>query len=310
MLRENIPLQKFRLSIFPLIIVIEIALSALFLSMPYYEGEFGVLSGRGYSLFFGWLLAIIPLFVIVGAILLFLSAFSLSNSPAKEFFHSDKKMQIVGFSTIFVVYLQIVSMAITQIYYVPFYPDLTSLYLLIIALSLFLPVLLYFMANFEIEPSATYALSHETPTRIKLAAIWLIFLTGVMQIFSTLWEILVVGLILLVVSFFFFQLNRLSVSLVPIVLIIHFALSAVMTAIAFLIMYSQIELFAGIDFDFGFTQQILFVVFVLIVPGLISIILGQSFFRKWLLAWVRSLYPETGMELIQYDYSDDDEEEE
>lgn len=309
MIRENIPLQKFRLSIFPLIIIIEIALSVLFLSMPFYEKEIGVLSGRGYSLFFGWLLAIIPLFVIVGAILLFLSAFSLTNSPAQEFFHSDKKMQIVGFSTIFVIYLQIVSMAITQIYYVPFYPDLTSLYLLIIALSLFLPVLLFFMANFEVDPKAIYALSLETPTRIKLAAIWLIFLTGVMQIFSTLWEMLVIGLILLVVSYFFFFLNRLSVSLVPIVLIIHFVFSTVMTIISFLVLFSQMELLADITFDFGFTQQIIFTVTFLIIPGLISLLLGQSFFRKWLLAWVRSLYPEPEMELIQYDYSDDDEEE-
>lgn len=309
MIRENIPLQKFRLSIFPLIIVIEIALSVLFLSMPYYEIEIGVLSGRGYSLFFGWLLAIIPLFVIVGMILLFLSAFSLTNSPAKEFFHSDKKMQLVGFSTIFVIYLQIVSMAITQLYYVPFYPDLTSLYLLIIALSLFLPVLLFFMANFEVEPKAIYALSLETPTRIKLAAIWLIFLTGVMQIFSTLWEMLIIGLILLVVSYFFFFLNRLSVSLVPIVLIIHFVFSTVMAIISFLVLFSQMELLADITFDFGFTQQIIFTVTFLIIPGLISLLLGQSFFRKWLLAWVRSLYPEPEMELIQYDYSDDDEEE-
>lgn len=242
-------------------------------------------------------------------ILLFLSAFSLTNSPAKEFFHSDKKMQLVGFSTIFVIYLQIVSMAITQLYYVPFYPDLTSLYLLIIALSLFLPVLLFFMANFEVEPKAIYALSLETPTRIKLAAIWLIFLTGVMQIFSTLWEMLIIGLILLVVSYFFFFLNRLSVSLVPIVLIIHFVFSTVMAIISFLVLFSQMELLADITFDFGFTQQIIFTVTFLIIPGLISLLLGQSFFRKWLLAWVRSLYPEPEMELIQYDYSDDDEEE-
>ena len=70
------------------------------------------------------------------------------------------------------------------------------------------------------------------------------------------------------------------------------------------------ELLAEITFDFGFTQQIIFTVIFLIIPGLISLLLGQSFFRKWLLAWVRSLYPESEMELIQYDYSDDDDEEE
>jgi hypothetical protein len=307
MIRQEIPLKKFRLSIFPLIILIEIALIVLFLAMPFYEVGTYVYSGQGYSLFFGWLLAVISLLVIVGSLLLFLSAFNLSNSPVKDFFHSEKRMQIVGYSTIFGVYLQIVSLAITQIYHTIFYPAEASTYLLILAFSLLMPVLLYFMANFETESEAIYALSDETPTRLKLSALWLIFLTCVMQIFSTLWEILIVGLVLLVVSYFFFQLNRYSVSLVPIVLIIHFVLSAIMTVVAFMIMYSQNELLADIEFDFGFSQQILFIVFVLIIPGIISLVLAQSLFRKWLLAWVRSLHPEPEME-ITLEYVGEEEE--
>jgi len=300
MIRENIPLRNFRLSIFPLIIVIELTLSVLFLVMPYYDSKFGALYD-GYSIFFGWLLAGISLFVIIGVILLFLSTFNLTNSPAKEFFHSDKKMQLVGFSTIFVIYLQIVSLAITQIYYTLFYPDLTSIYMLIIALSLILPVLLYFMANYEIEPKTTYALSNETPTRIKLTAIWVIFLSGVMQIFATEWAFLVIGLILLVSTYFFFFLNRLAVPLIPIILLVHFAFSTLMTVLSFINLSNLIDTIKSLGYNFETTQAIIMSVVVLIIPGLISLILGQSFFRRWLLDWVRSLYPEPEME-IQLEY--------
>ena len=305
MIRENIPLKNFRLSIFPLIIVIELALSILFLVMPFYDSEFGALS-FGYSIFFGWLLAGISLLVVVGVILLFLSTFDLTKSPFKEFFHSDTKMQLVGFFTIFIIFLQIVSLAITQIYYALFYPDLTSIYLLILALSLFLPVLLYFVANFEIKPEITYALSEETPTRIKLTAIWLIFLTGVMQIFATEWAFLVIGLIILVGTFFFFFLNRLAVSLMPIILLIHFAFSVLMVVLSFINLSNLIDTIKSLGYNFGTTQAIIMSVVVLIIPGIISLILGQSFFRRWLLDWVRSLHPEPEME-IQLEYVGDED---
>ena len=210
-------------------------------------------------------------------------------------------MQLVGFSTIFVIFLQIVSLAITQIYYALFYPDITSIYLLILALSLFLPVLLNFMANFEIKPEITYALSEETPTRIKLTAIWLIFLTGVMQIFATEWAFLVIGLIILVGTFFFFFLNRLAVSLMPIILLIHFAFSVLMAVLSFINLSNLIDTIKSLGYNFGTTQAIIMSVVVLIIPGIISLILGQSFFRRWLLDWVRSLHPEPEME-IQLEY--------
>jgi hypothetical protein len=47
-------------------------------------------------------------------------------------------------------------------------------------------------------------------------------------------------------------------------------------------------------------------VVVLIIPGIISLILGQSFFRRWLLDWVRSLHPEPEME-IQLEYVGDED---
>ncbi|MHA1531553.1 MAG: hypothetical protein ACTSR6_06100 [Candidatus Heimdallarchaeota archaeon] len=305
MIRENIPLRNFRLSVFPLIIVIELAVSILFLVMPYFDSEFGALS-YGYSIFFGWLLAGISLLVAVGALLLFLSTFNLTNSPAREFFHSETKIQLVGFSTIFVIFLQIVSLAITQIYYAIFYPDLTSIYLLILAFSLILPVLLYFTANFEIKPETTYALSKETPTRIKLTAIWLIFLTGVMQIFATEWAFLVIGLIILVGTYFFFFLNRLSVSLMPVILLIHFAFSVLMAVLSFINLNDLIETIESLGYNFGTTQAIIMSVVVLIIPGIISLILGQSFFRRWLLDWVRSVHPEPEME-IQLEYVGDED---
>jgi hypothetical protein len=307
MIRENIPLRSFRLAIFPLVIVIELTLFVLFLVMPYYDIEFGALS-RGYTIFFGWLLAVISLLVIVGVILLLLSTFQLANSPAREFFHSDKKMQLVGFSVIFVIFLQIVSLSITQIYYALFYPDLTSLYLLIIALSFILPVLLYYMANFEMDPENTYSLSHETPTRIKVTTIWLIFLTGVMQIFATEWAFLVIGLVILVGTYFFFFLNRPAVSLMPIILLIHFAFSALMAALSFIDLDNLISTISDLGYNFGTTQAIIMSIVVLIIPGIISLVLGQSFFRKWLLAWVRSLHPEPDMEITPFDYTEEEEE--
>ncbi len=273
--------------------------------MPYFDSEFGALS-YGYSIFFGWLLAVTSLLVVIGALLLFLSTFNLTNSPAKEFFHSEKKMQLIGFSTIFVIFLQIVSLAITQIYYALFYPDLTSIYLLILALSLFLPVLLYFIANFEIKSETTYALSKETPTRIKLTALWLIFLIGVMQIFATEWAILVVGLIILVGTYFFFFLNRFAVSLMPIILLIHFAFSVLMAVLSFVNLSNLIETIESLGYNFGTTQAIIMSVVVLIIPGIISLILGQSFFRRWLLEWVRSVHPEPEME-IQLEYVGDED---
>ncbi|MBK5113269.1 MAG: hypothetical protein KGD59_02215 [Candidatus Heimdallarchaeota archaeon] len=308
MIRENVPLKNFRLAIFPLIIVVELTLSVLFLVMPYFDVEFGALS-RGYSIFFGWLLASISLLVVAGAILLLLSAFDLPNSPAREFFHSDKKMQAVGFSVIFIMYLQIVSLSITQLYYALFYPDLTSLYLLIIALSLILPVLLIYMANYEMKPENTYALSHETPTRIKLTAIWLIFITGVMQIFAAEWAFLVIGLIILVGTYFFFFLNRPAVTLMPIILLIHFAFSVLMVVLSFIDLQNLIDTIKDLGYNFGTTQAIIMSVVVLIIPGIISLVLGQSFFRKWLLAWVRSLHPEPEMEITPFDYEEDEEDE-
>jgi len=305
MIRETIPLKKFRLAIFPLIMLLELALLVLFLVMPYYDTEFG-LPSFGYSIFFGWLLAGSSLVVIVGLILLLLSAFKLTNSRAKEFFHSDKRMQMIGFSTIFVIFLQIVALAITQIYYSLFSPDFTSLYLLIIGLSLLLPVLLYYMANYEIEPEGIYALSHETPTRIQLTALWLLFLTGVMQIFATEWAFLVIGLIILVGTYFFFFLNRLAVSLMPIIMLVHFAFSVLMSILSFIDLDRLITTLQDIGYNFGLTQAIIMSVVVFIIPGLISLILGQSFFRKWLLAWVRSLHPEPEME-IQLEYVGEEE---
>ncbi len=305
MIRKTIPLRNFRLTVFPLIIVIELALSILFLVMPYFDSEFGALS-HGYSIFFGWLLAVTSLLVVVGALLLLLSTFDLTNSSAKEFFHSEKKMQLVGFSTIFVIFLQIVSLAITQIYYAVFYPDLTSIYLLILALSLFLPVLLYYIANLESDPQTTYALSKETPTRIKLTAIWLIFLTGVMQIFATEWAFLVIGLIILVGTYFFFFLNRPAVSLMPIILLIHFAFSVLMAVLSFVNLSDLIATIESLGYNFGTTQAIIMSVVVLIIPGIISLILGQSFFRRWLLEWVRSVHPEPEME-IQLEYVGDED---
>ncbi|MHA1365290.1 MAG: hypothetical protein ACTSP5_02620, partial [Candidatus Heimdallarchaeota archaeon] len=56
--------------------------------------------------------------------------------------------------------------------------------------------------------------------------------------------------------------------------------------------------------------------FVLIVPAVISLLLTQSLFRKWILEWAREIQPVEEMEIDRYyeedgeDYEDEEELEE
>lgn len=303
MINESIKLKFFRLTIFPLIMIIELVLSVLFLVMPYFDTN-TYSRAMGYQLFFGWLLSVLSLFAFISILLLFLSSFNYKESRFSAFFTDERKVQIIGYATVFLLYLQIVSLGVTQIYQAPFMRDLTPLYSLILGISLLLSILLYFLANFESVPTRVYAFSEESLVRFKLTAFWLIFLTGAMQLFATEWSILVIGLLFLVTSFFFFFLYRYSVILTPIVLIVHFAFSSLMAGISLSDIITLLENLNTGGIEVSHPQAITLSVFFLIVPAIISIVLAQSFFRKWVLAWVKEINPEPEME-VQLEYADE-----
>ncbi|MBN1329234.1 MAG: hypothetical protein JXA54_07150 [Candidatus Heimdallarchaeota archaeon] len=294
MSETRIPLFLFRVIFFPIIIFIELALSVLFLIMPYYPIE-GAIVFIGYMTVLGWLLTSTALFIIVGSFLLFSSAFNYKNERLKEFFGSDKVMRIIGFLTIFLIFVQIVLLSISQIYYILYSTSVGFVYLQIIILSIIPPFFLYFLANFGKDENIKYALSRDAPLRIKLTALWMIFLTMTIQIFATNWEFIFIGLILLVTGYFFFYLYRSAATLTPITLIIHFSFSVLMTVLSFVFMDETIQDLMNSGEPVTIAQAALLTTFIFIIPGLISIVLAQSFFRKWVLAWIKEARPEPEM---------------
>lgn len=297
----NHSLRKFRLFFFPLMFLLELSLAVLFLTMPFYRqpSREAIL---GSSLAFGWVLASFCLIIGFGTILLFLSAFS-SRLPRFPLLSNHKRLRLVTFIVIFLVFVQIVLIAITQIYYTPFTQGTTAASLLIIGLSLLLPLLLYFAANFASGSSEIFALSAEAPLRIKLTAIWMIFLVGTMQIFATQWEIIVIGLILLGSTYYFFFLNKYSFIITPTVLIIHGAFSALVSIFYFANLNQQVANFQEMGFeDFTSTQAIIITTAFFVVPGSISFFLAQSLFRRWVIDWIKERNQVTDEELIIADY--------
>jgi hypothetical protein len=51
------------------------------------------------------------------------------------------------------------------------------------------------------------------------------------------------------------------------------------------------------------SQVYAFAFAVFLVPGIISLVLAQSFFRKWVLKWIREARPEPKME-IELEFAD------
>ncbi|NHJ83890.1 MAG: hypothetical protein FK734_00425 [Asgard group archaeon] len=281
---------------FSIISCIELTLAILFLVLPFYSVTTLDLF-IGYTTFFGWLLAALSIFIAVTFLFLFLSTFAFHSERMASFFNSEWNVRIISFVGFFLIYLQIVGLAITQIYYAIFDIENPYYVLLIVILSVLLPAFLYFIANFEESPSRIYALSRDAPLRIKLLAIWLIFLTGTMQILSVQWEILIIGLLLLVAAYLFFFLNRSAIAVVPSILLIHVLFSIITSVISFLYIDEFLVILATNGLITTKPIAYLFSVMILIIPGLISLILGQSILRKWVFGWIKNVQPDIEMEI-------------
>ncbi|HUU79100.1 MAG TPA: hypothetical protein VMX55_12200 [candidate division Zixibacteria bacterium] len=128
-------------------------------------------------------------------------------------------------------------------------------------------------------------------------------MTGIMQIFSTNLTILLVSLTFLLVSYFFFNLNLLSVSLTPILMIIHSAFSIFFSVTIFTHLQDQ-----EILLDYTQPEVIVITTFFFVVPAVISLILAITFFQKKILSWVKDIQPQEDLSLY-YKLEEDDEEE-
>lgn len=295
MLRANLPLKLFRLVLFPVLISVEIALLVLLLVMPFYSVS-TLLESPGYTTIFGWILAVLALLSIVGMFLLMITSFELKGSKATNFFHDMKKIRILTLVIISTIFIQIVVLAITQIYYTIFDRSTTPTTLLILSLSLILPIFFYFIANLE-ERIIPYSLSKDVPLRLKLTTLWLVFLAGAMQIFSTEWTFIIIGLLVLLTAISFFFLNRYAAILTPSILLIHFTFSTVIAIVSLVNKEDFMQELINAGESITNPQVYAIVIFIFFIPGLISLILAQSFFRKWVLAWIRDIHPKPEMEI-------------
>ena len=305
-LRENLPIRKFRLIYFPLHFVIEITLLVLCLVLPFYDVKVGALKLGATSLF-GIILASIS-FLIAGAMgYLFLTGINFKNEKA-SFLSNTNINQIISFSVVFLLLARIGVIALSFLYQIPFSADKTAAVLMLIFVSTLTPFMFYFISNFEDSPSRIYSLNKEAPTTLKLATIWMVFLVGAMQIFSTEIAILIVSLVLLFTSYFFFRLDRWAISLSAIILFIHAAFSFLFAGVVFANLNDQVTAFREQGFDFTQTDAILVNVFFFLIPGIISIIIGGNFYRKSVTGWVKSLYAsDDEMDILSY-YETDDED--
>ena len=299
-LKENLTLKYFRLIYFPFQILLEISLTVLFFILPFYNVHGGI-SIIGYASVFGIILACTSFILAAGISFLFCSSFHFNNKRV-QFLSNEKNLKILIIGTIFLLLVRIGILAISFLYQIPFSSDRTAVTLLIIGLSTLPPFLLYFLSNFEISPSRTFALSKEAPLTIKMAAIWLVFLASTMQIFSTEILILIISLIILITTYFFFNLHKLAVSLSAITLFIHAAFSFLLAGIVFANVAEQVTSFNELGFDYTQTDAILVNIFFFLIPGIISLIIAVNFYRKSVSGWVKSLYPSPDDELEIIDY--------
>ncbi|NHK31919.1 MAG: hypothetical protein FK730_11245 [Asgard group archaeon] len=295
MIRENLSLKLYRLILFPVLILVELALLVLLLVMPFYSTS-TLLKSPGYATIFGWLLAALALLSIVGMLLLIITSFELKGSKATQFFHDMKKIRILTIVIISIIFIQIAVLAITQNYYTIFDRSSTSITLLILALSLILPVFFYFIANFE-ERIIPYSLSTDVPLRLKLTTLWLVFLAGAMQILAIEWGFIIIGVFVLLTAIYFFLLNRYAAILTPSILLIHFTFSAAIGIVSLVNKEDFMQEIINTGGSITDFQVYAIVIFVFFIPGLISLILAQSFFRKWVLAWIRDVQPKPEMEI-------------
>lgn len=305
LLRKNLTLKYFRLIYFPLHFIFEITLIVLFLVLPFYDVKKGI-PVAGYASVFGIILASISFILAVGISYLFISSFHFKKERA-HFLSDEKSLKIVITGIIFLLLARIGILASSFSYQIPFSYDRTAATLLLIGTSTLAPFMLHYLSNFEVSPTRIFSLSKDAPLTIKIAMIWLIFLTGAMQIFSTQIAILVISLIILITSYFFFILNRLTVSLTAIILFIHSAFSFFFAGIVFANMNTQIAKFNEEGFDYSRTDVILVNVFFFLIPAIISLIIAGNFFRKSVTGWVRMLYPEDEMDIANYYDGEDDD---
>ncbi len=309
-LKENLTLKYFRLIYFPIHFLLEITLTVLFLIMPF-SIQKGSFSTAGYTCVFGIILACTSFILAVGISYLFISVFQFRKEERAQFFNKEKNQKIFIISIVFLLLVRIGILACALVFQIPFTAefDRTAAILVLIGISTIPPFLLHFLSNFEISPTRVFSLSKEAPLTIKIATIWLVFLTGAMQVFSTEPVILIISLIILICSYFFFILNRLAVSFSAIVLFIHAAYSFLVTGIIFANMEEQVAKFNEQGFDYTQTDALLVNIFFFLIPGVISLVLAVNFYRKSVTSWVRSLYPdsESEMEITNY-YADEDED--
>ncbi|NHJ48397.1 MAG: hypothetical protein FK733_11490 [Asgard group archaeon] len=302
MIRSDITLKLFRLILFPVLMLIEGTLLVLFLTQSFYQVDSPDIV-KGYSLVWGWVLAVIGFLLIIDFLLLFLTAFNYKNEKVMEFFSNNRAIRIITLATSGVLFAQIAILAVSQIFYTFLNRDYTSIYLIIIALSLILPVLLVFIGNLEPESEIPYSLSPETPMRLKLTTLWLAFLAGAMQIFAVEWSFVIIGTLVLAMTVYFFYLSRYAAVVIPSILLIHFVFSTVIAIVSLVNMENFIQelIAAGGSITDPQVYAIVFAVF--ITPGIISLVLAQSFFRKWVLKWIREVRPEPKME-IELEFAD------
>lgn len=300
MLRSEIPLKYFRLIFFPIHFLIEISLIILFLVGRYYN-PITLETSIGITSMWGWFLVIPSLFISACIVILFISGLKLKK-PSR-FLTNDFSLITITYILSYLSLARIALIPLSLLYVIPFGPSKTIANLIIITLSLIPPFPMYFLANFTNSPQKTYALTKDAPISIKISMIWILFLTGVMQIFSTNLTILLVSLTFLLVSYFFFNLNLLSVSLTPILMIIHSAFSIFFSITIFTHLQDQ-----EILLDYTQPEVIVITTFFFVVPAVISLILAITFFQKKILAWVKGIQPQEDLSLY-YEVEEDEEEE-
>ncbi len=308
-LRENLTQKYFRLIYLPIHFLIEIALTVLFLVMPFFILAKS-LPTAGYATAFGIILASVSIILAVGIFYLFICGFNFKKEQA-QFLYNEKSQRIIIIGIIFLLLARIGVLAISFLYQVPFaseHGDRTVATLVLIGVSTLAPFMLHFLSNFEVSPSKIFSLSKEAPPTIKIATIWLVFLIGTMQVFSEEIVILIISLIILITSYFFFILNRLAVSLTAISLFIHSAYSFLFTGIVFANLEQLRADFNSDGYDYSRLDVTLVNVFFFLLPGIISLIIAGNFYRKSVTGWVRSLYPDDEME-IEYYYVTNEEDE-
>ncbi|MEA2070276.1 MAG: hypothetical protein U9O98_03205 [Asgard group archaeon] len=301
------PAQQLRTNIVQLIVFslfscLEVFLAIIFLVSNYYGSDLAYIA-TGSELSFGWLLSVFSLLL---ALLSLFNVFSLLPITATRFLRRVLIRRIVLLSNAFGYFLQITLLAICQLFYIPFSSGRSHVNVVMIGLSLLPPVILYFFANIprpqEKAPvKPLYALSDDAPLRIRLTAFWLLFLTSMTQIFSTQWEIVVVGALLLLSTYLFFFLYEVSAILTPLVLIVLGSFLLLVSIVSFINLNELVISFQDMGFEYNTRQAIIVIVFFFIIPGIISFLLAQSFFRRWVAKWIREARPkkEISMEALE-----------